>query len=157
MLKLGTVSVSLSSEEVSEDSDHDVVDVVGGVLDDGVDEEEDNSDILEAVGGEEGCHSVEFNNISNLDGGSVGFTLVEHLLSLFKEGKDFSEVIEVVVLNKKGWYVLELFKFGIDLWLDEVEGLGSALVFPGSSVELVKGADGQKADKEGGENDGFHR
>ena len=53
VLELLAVSNHLPAEEEFEDGDHDVVDVVGGVLDDGVSEEEDDSDILEAVGGKE--------------------------------------------------------------------------------------------------------
>ena len=49
VLELGTVLVGLSAEDVSEDSNNEVVGVVLGVLEDGVNEEEFNSDILEAV------------------------------------------------------------------------------------------------------------
>ncbi len=49
VLELGTVLVGLSSEDVSEDGNNDVVGVVLGVLDNSVDEEEFDSDILEAV------------------------------------------------------------------------------------------------------------
>lgn len=101
MLKLLAVSNHLSAKEGFEDGDHDIVDVVGGVLDDGVGEEEDDSDVLEAVGGEEEGGSVPFNDISNLDGGLVLVALVEHLLSLFHESDDFNLEVEVVVLNDK--------------------------------------------------------
>ena len=53
-------------------------------------------------------------------------------------------------------YAFELFEFGINFGFDEVEGLGNALVFSGNGVEFVKRADGEEADKEGCENDGFH-
>ena len=49
VLELGTVLVGLSSEDVSEDGNNDVVGVVLGVLNNSVDEEEFDSDILEAV------------------------------------------------------------------------------------------------------------
>lgn len=48
-------------------------------------------------------------------------------------------------------YILELFELGIDLGLDEVEGLGDAFVLSGNGVELVKGADSQEADQQAGE------
>ena len=99
MLELLAVSNTLSSEEVSEDGDHNVINVVSGVLDDGVNEEEDDSDVLEAVGGEESSNSVPFNNISDLDGRLVLVALVEHLLSLFHKSEDFNLEAEVVVLN----------------------------------------------------------
>lgn len=53
-------------------------------------------------------------------------------------------------------YVLEFFELGIDLGLDEVEGLSSALVLSGNCVELVERADGQEADQQAGEDDCFH-
>ena len=101
MLELLAVSNHLSAKESLEDGDHDIVDVVRGVLDDGVSEEEDDSDVLEAVGGKEEGGSVPFNNISNLDSGLVLVALVEHLLSLFHESDDFNLEVEVVVLNDK--------------------------------------------------------
>lgn len=101
VLELGAVSNCLSSEDVSEDSDNDVVGVVSGVLDDGVGKEELNSDVLEAVGGEEEGDSVPLNDISDLDSGLVLVALVEHLLSLFHNSEEFNFELEVVVLTHK--------------------------------------------------------
>jgi len=100
VLKLGAISDTLFTEEVSEDGDDDIIGPVSGVLDDGVDEEEDDSDILEAVGGEEEGNSVPFNDISEFGLGLVGIALIEHLLSLFEEGKEFNLEGEVVLLNE---------------------------------------------------------
>ena len=101
MLELLAISNGLSSEEVFEDGNNDVVGVVRWVLDDGVGEEEDDSDVFEAVGGEEEGNSVPFNNISNLDGGLVLVALVEHFLSFFHKGEDFDLEVEIFLLNKK--------------------------------------------------------
>ena len=101
MLELLAVSDSLSSEEVFEDSNHNVIDIVRWVLDDGVSEEEDDSDVFEAVGGEEEGDSVPFNNISDLDGGLVLVALVEHLLAFLHKSKDFNLEVEVFLLNEK--------------------------------------------------------
>lgn len=100
VLKLGAISDTLFTEEVSEDGDDDIIGPVSGVLDDGVDEEEDDSDILEAVGGEEEGNSVPFNDISENGLGLLGIALVEHLLSLFEEGEEFDLEGEVVLLNE---------------------------------------------------------
>ena len=100
MFELFAIGNTLSSEEVSEDADHDIIDVIGGVLDDGVGEEEDNSDVLEAVGGEQSGHSVEFNDVTDLDGGLIGVALVEHLLAFLEEGQNFLQIVEIVVLGQ---------------------------------------------------------
>ena len=71
VLELGAISDSLSAEDVSEDGDDDIVGVVLGVLNDSVSEEEDNSDILEAVGGQKEGNTFPFNSITDL-GGRLG-------------------------------------------------------------------------------------
>jgi len=108
VLELGTISDTLFAEEVSEDANDDIVGIVSGVLDDGVSEEEDDSDVLEAVGGEESGNSVEFNDISELGLGLLGIASVEHLASLFEEGEDFNLEGEVVLLNKPRCTVLRV-------------------------------------------------
>ena len=100
VLELGAISVSLSAEDVSEDGDNDIVSVVSGVLDDSVSEEEDNSDILEAVGGKEESNTVPFDDISEDGLGLVGIALVKHGLSLLHKGQNFNLEGEVLVLNK---------------------------------------------------------
>ena len=100
VFKLLAVSKSLSSEEEFEDANHNVINVVRWVLDDGVSEKEDNSDILEAVWGEEEGNSVPFNNISNLDCGFVLVAFVEHFLSFFHKSDNFNLEVEVVLLNE---------------------------------------------------------
>ena len=64
VLELGAISDGLSAEDVSEDGNNDVVGVVLGGLDDGVGEEELNSDVLEAVGGQQESNTFPFDNIS---------------------------------------------------------------------------------------------
>ena len=108
VLELGAVSDTLFAEEVSEDGNDDIVGIVSGALDDGVSEEEDDSDVLEAVGGEEEGNSVPFDDISELGLGLLGIALVEHLLSLFEEGEDFNLEGEVVLLNKPRCTVLRV-------------------------------------------------
>jgi hypothetical protein len=108
VLELGTISNTLSAEHVSEDGDDDIVGIVSGVLDDGVSEEEDDSDVLEAVGGEESGNSVEFNDISELGLGLLGIASVEHLASFFDESEDFNLEGEVVLLNKPRCTVLRV-------------------------------------------------
>lgn len=51
VFELGAVSNTLSAEEVSEDGNNNIIGVVLGVLDNSVNEEELNSNILEAVAG----------------------------------------------------------------------------------------------------------
>ena len=53
MNELFTISISLFTHDVSEDGDNNVVGDIGWVLDDGISDEEEDSDILEAVAGEE--------------------------------------------------------------------------------------------------------
>ena len=106
VLELGAISVSLSAEDVSEDGDNDIVSVVSGVLDDSVSEEEDNSDILEAVGGKEESNTVPFDDISEDGLGLVGIALVKHGLSLLHKGQNFNLEGEVLVLNNGNGTVL---------------------------------------------------
>lgn len=152
MLELGAVVSSLSAEDGDEDANHDVIDVISGVLDDGVSEEEDDSDILEAVGGQQEGISGPFNGVTDLDGGDILVASFDHLLSLGDQGEEFSLGFEVVALGKKITYVLELFEFGVNLGLDTVEDLGNAFVLSGE----LHGGSGQEADKEGGKDNSLH-
>jgi hypothetical protein len=102
VLELGTVSNSLSAEDVSEDADDEIVGVVLGVLDDSVGEEELNSNILEAVGGKEEGNTVPLDDISEDGLGLGGIALVKHGLSLLEEGEEFNLEGESLVLNKRG-------------------------------------------------------
>ncbi len=49
--ELWAVSITLSSQKSNEDKDNDVVDVISWVINDGIGNEENNSDILETVWG----------------------------------------------------------------------------------------------------------
>ena len=53
MDELSTIGSGLFAHKVSEDSDNNIIGDIVGVLDDGISDEEENSDILEAVAGEE--------------------------------------------------------------------------------------------------------
>jgi hypothetical protein len=108
VLELGAISNTLLAEEVSEDGNDNIVGPVSGALDDSVSEEEDDSDILEAVGGEEEGNSVPFDNISEFGLGLVGIALVEHLLSFFEEGEEFNFKGEVVLLSDETSTVLRV-------------------------------------------------
>ena len=99
VLKLGAILNSLSTQNVSEDGNNDVVDVVSGILDHGVDQKELNSDVLEAFSSEKESDSVPFNDFSNLGSRLVGLALVKHLLSLLHKSQDADKNVEVLVLN----------------------------------------------------------
>lgn len=58
------VSVSLSAQNVKEDKDDDVVGNAGWVLNDAISNQEDDSDILEAVAGQKESDTGSFNSIS---------------------------------------------------------------------------------------------
>ena len=155
MFELGAVLGGLSTEDVSEDGNDDVVGVVLGVLDDGVSEEELNSDILEAVGGQQESNTFPFNGISDLGGSLGALALVQHLLSLLHKGQNFNLKLEVSVLMLGKIYVLELFELGVNFWLDEVKGLGSAVILSDELAVLVEGRS-QEADEEGSKDDSLH-
>lgn len=155
MFELGAIFSGLSSEDVSEDGNNDVVGVVLGVLDDGVSEEEFNSDILEAVGGQQESNTFPFNGISDLGGSLGALALVQHLLSFFHKGQNFNLEFKVSVLRLRKIYILELFELGINFGLDEVKSLGSAVILSDELAVLVEGRS-QKADEEGSEDDSLH-
>ena len=64
--ELGTVLVSLISEDTEEDGKDDVVGNVSGILDNLISNQEDNSNILEAVRGQQESDSSSFNGITEL-------------------------------------------------------------------------------------------
>lgn len=156
VLELSAISVTLSAEEVSEDGNNDIVGPVSGVLDDSVGEEEDNSDILEAVGGQEEGNTVPLNDISEDGLGLVGVALVEHGLSLLQKSENFNLEGEVLVLNKLKGYGLELLELGINLGLDEIEDVGDAVVLSGKGLVFLEGIDSQEGDNDAGENNDLH-
>ena len=139
VLELLAVSNGLPAQDVSEDGNNDVVGVVLGGLDNGVSKEEFNSDVLEAVGGEEECISVPFNDVTDLDGGLVLVASVNHFLGLLEEGEEFNFETDVLFLNKKITYALELLKFGVNFGLDELEDVGGAAVLFGDDFLNVHG------------------
>ena len=64
MFELGAISDGLSAEDVSEDGNNEVVGVISWVLDDCVSKDEFDSDVLEAVGGQQESNTFPFDNIS---------------------------------------------------------------------------------------------
>ena len=132
VLELFAVSEGLLSEEISENGNNDVVGVVSGVLNDGIGKEEDNSDILEAVGGKQESNSFPFDDVSDLNSRLVLVAFVQHLLSLLQKREDFNLELEIVV-------VLELFKLGINFGLNEIECFSDALVLSGNFHGLFEG------------------
>ena len=99
VFELHAISVTLSSENGNENGNHNVINFVGWVLDDGVSKKQDNSDVLGAVGGQKEVDSFPFNGISDLDSGLVGVALVEHFLSFLNKSQNFNLGVEVIVLN----------------------------------------------------------
>ena len=91
VLELGTVPDSLLSEDVSENGNNEVVGVVLGILDHAINEEELNSSIFEAVGGEQQGNSVPLDDISDLDCGLVGLAGIKQFLSFVHKGKGVNE------------------------------------------------------------------
>jgi len=99
LFELLAIFDGLGTEDGFNNDDDDVVGPVLGVLDDSVGEEEDDSDILEAVGSEEGGNTVVLNPISELGLGSGGFALVEDGSALLNQSEDFDLSSEVVGLS----------------------------------------------------------
>lgn len=62
--ELGAILVTLSAEEGTEDDDNDVIDDVLSILDDGVSQQENDSDVLAAVAEQEEGNAWGFNNVS---------------------------------------------------------------------------------------------
>ena len=64
MDELFAVSITLSSHDVNEDEDDNVVGDISGVFDNGVSNEEEDSDIFETVAGEEESNTCSFDSIT---------------------------------------------------------------------------------------------
>lgn len=94
--ELSAVSISLSSQKSDEDKNNDIVDNVRWVFNDGISNEEDGSDILEAVGGEEESNTSGFNGITQdwLDF-VLNSAFFEDILGFLDEGQKFSLGSEV--------------------------------------------------------------
>ena len=140
MDELSAVSGPLSAEDVKEDGEDDVRDDVRRVFDDGVEDEEDHTDVLGAVGGE------EESNTSGLDG------ISEHGLNLVKSSAAFIDFLGF--LNKSsqlssGNHVLTVllqdFNLLLDLGLDGFESLGGALVVVEDGLHVGEGVDSESA------------
>jgi hypothetical protein len=99
VLELRAVSNGLSTEDVSEDGDNKVIGVVFWALDDSVSKNELNSNILEAVAGQEEGNTVPFDNISENGLRLFGIAFVKHGLSLFHKSEDFNLEGEVFLLK----------------------------------------------------------
>lgn len=98
------VCVSLSAQNVQEDQDNDVVGQATWVLDNAVSNQENGSDILEAVAGQKEANSGSLNGISEdwLDF-LVNSAWVIDWLNVVDHGQEFGfsfQVIGVLDLNK---------------------------------------------------------
>lgn len=134
--ELFAVSNSLSSEDVKEDGDDDVRNNVGGVFDDGVKDEEDDTDVLGAVRGKKEANTGGFNGISehglNLVNSStalidiLGFLDKSHKLSLGKQ------VVAVLLQD------LDLL---LDFRLDGLKSADGALILIEDGLHVGEGVD----------------
>ncbi len=89
--ELLAVSIGLSSQKSDEDKDNDVVGNIRWVFDDWISNEEDGSDILEAVWGKEESNTGGFNGISeDWFDFSWNVAFIENVLGLWDEGQKFS-------------------------------------------------------------------
>ena len=156
VLELGAVSNGLSTEDVSEDGNDEVVGVVLGWLDNGVSEEELNSDILEAIAGQKEGNSVPFNDISEDWLRLLGIALVKHGLSLFHKSEDFNLEGEVFLLKLSKQYSLKFSKLSIDFRLDKVEDISDTVVLSNEGFVFLKGVDCQEKNEEAWEDDDLH-
>ena len=97
MNELLAVGVGLFSHDVAEDQNHNIIGDVLGILNDGVSDEEEGSDILEAVTGEKEADSGELNSITK-DGLNLllNATFIVDWLSIFNESQNFGLNVLVV-------------------------------------------------------------
>ena len=100
--ELFAVGNTLSSQNVEEDGDDDVVLPVLGVLDDGVSDQEEGSEVLGAVAGQKESDSGVFDGISQNWLGSVVLAGLVNLLDLLGEHGEFAlEFLVFGVLSLK--------------------------------------------------------
>lgn len=102
--ELRTVGIGLSSQKSDEDEDNDVVGNVSWVFNDGIGDEENGSDILEAVWGKKESDSGGFNGITqNWFDLLVDSAFIEDILGLLDEGQKFSLGSEVLWVLSLIW------------------------------------------------------
>ena len=145
MFELGAISYSLSTEDISEDGNNDVIGVVLGVLDDCISKDKFNSDILEAVGGQQESNSLPFNHISEFGLRFSGIAFVKHGFSFLHKGKDFNLEFKVFVLILNDSYGFKL-----------VKDVGNTIVLSGKLLVFLNGVDCKEADEETGEDKESH-
>ena len=148
--ELSAILLGGVSENVSEDSDHNVIDPIFGGLDNGVGKNEDDSDILEAVAGQHEGNTGGFNLISNDWFFEFHVTGFQHFLSFFHKGDNFN--LELIILL----VFLEFGEFSINFWLDVLEGLGSTVVFLDCGLEGGQWVSGEGEHDQECEDDSFH-
>lgn len=156
VLELRAISNSLSTEDVSEDGDNKVIGVVFWALDDSVSKKELNSDILEAVAGQEEGNTVPFDNISKNGLRLFGIAFVKHGLSLFHKSEDFNLEWKVFLLRLCKNYSLKVSELGIDFGLDKIENVSDTVVLSGECFVFLHWVDCQEEDEEAWENDDLH-
>ena len=97
MDELSTVSSTLLAHKVSEDGDDDVIGEVAGVLDDGVSDQAENTEVLEAVAGQQEGNSGSLDGITKH---GLDFVLnsarVIDGFNVLNEGKEFGFGLGVV-------------------------------------------------------------
>lgn len=97
MDELSTVSNALSSQNVAEDGDDDVVGDVAGVFNDAVKDQEHNTDILEAVAGKKESNTGTLDGITE-DGLNFGLDSAGVIdeLDILDEGEKFGFSFSIV-------------------------------------------------------------
>ena len=156
MFELGAISYSLSTEDISEDGNDDIVGVVLGALDDCISKDKFNSDILEAVGGQQESNSLPFNHISEFGLRFSGIAFVKHGFCFLHKGKDFNLEFKVFVLILNDSYGFELFELGINGGFKLVKDVGNTIVLSGKLLVFLNGVDCKEADEETGEDKESH-
>ena len=140
MPELGAVSVPLPAEDGDEDEDDDVVGPVLGVLDDGVSDEEDGSEVLGAVAGQQEGDSSVLDGVSQNGLGSVVLARVVDLLGFDRQGSQFALQLFVLgVLTYISMYGLDFGDFRLHLGSQEVDRLLGALVHLGDFSDVDGG------------------
>ena len=138
---------SLPSEDVKEDGQEDVLGEVSGVLDDFVNEEEDDTEVLGAVGGKHESDSGSFDGITE-NGGSSFESSASFIDSLgfVNEGEELSFGNNVVAV------LLEDFNLSLNGGLDGLKSFNGTSIISHQSFSSREGIGGESASDEGDKN-----
>lgn len=139
--ELAAVLVALLAEDGTEDGNDDVVDPVSGGLNNGVGEQQHDSDILEAVAGEQERNSAGFDDVS--EGGLdlvVEAAVIGDGLSLLDQSDELSLGLEVVLVLRGGWvYLLQKLQLLLKLGLDFLHAVDGTLVIADNGSQGSQG------------------